>query len=935
MYRLLLLLLSLSLFAQDYTLFESGVVRPLAVSTNGALLLATNTPDGQLEIFEIQSQGLRHLRSVPVGVEPVAVAVRNENEVWVVNHLSDSISVVDISDPVNAVVKQTLLVGDEPRDIVFAGSGGNRAFITCAHRGQHLPSDPQLTTPGVGRADVWVFDAANLGSTMGGSPLEIVTLFGDTPRALAASPDGSKVYAAVFLSGNRTTILSEGAVPDGGPGNGGLPSPTTNFQGIQAPETGLIVHHDGTKWTDELDRDWSSSVQFDLPDYDVFTIDANANPPAEMGTPFAGVGTVLFNMAVNPVNQKVYVTNTEAFNQVRFEGPGIFAGNTVRAHLHESSVTVLEEGAAPQRMHLNKHIDYAQCCDPIPNATNERSLAFPTGMVVSDDGSTLYLAAFGSSKIGVFDTEELENNSFTPDAGNHIEVTGGGPIGLVQQGQKLYVYTRFDNGISVIDLAERNETQHLLLFNPEDATITEGRRFLYDANHSSSNGDQACASCHVFGDLDALAWDLGNPDETVLNNPNPFTVGPIIDPDFHPMKGPMTTQSLRGMDNHGAMHWRGDRTGGNDESTSQPNGGSFDEEAAFKKFNPAFEGLIGRDSELSEGDMQAFTDFVLQITYPPNPIRSLDNGLTPAQQRGHDFYFGPISDTAETCNGCHVLDSGGNSGEPRPGFFGTDGGSSFENEPQIMKVPHLRNLYQKVGMFGMAPTPFINNGNNGHQGPQIRGTGFMHDGGCDTLFRFMNATVFNRSVVNPGGFPTGAMGDAMRRDAEEFLLAFPSNMAPIVGQNITLRSGAPAGVDGRIDLLLARADQGECHVVAQGLVGGEIRSYLYVGGAMFQGDRVNEVLVSDASLRASAQNNNAYLTYTAWPPGSGIRVGLDRDRDGHYNGDELDAGSNPGDVSSIPVSLETFYSWWRVQPGCGFENATILDLTRRVNGSCR
>ena len=52
------------------------------------------------------------------------------------------------------------------------------------------------------------------------------------------------------------------------------------------------------------------------------------------------------------------------------------------------------------------------------------------------------------------------------------------------------------------------------------------------------------------------------------------------------MKGPMTTQSLRGMANHGPMHWRGDRTGGNDEPSAQPNGGTFDEDAAFKKFNP-------------------------------------------------------------------------------------------------------------------------------------------------------------------------------------------------------------------------------------------------------------------------------------------------------------------------------------------------------------
>jgi YVTN family beta-propeller protein len=137
--------------------FESGQVRPLALSPNGQRLFAVNTPDNRLEIFTVGVAGLVHIGSVVVGLEPVAVAAPTNDEVWVVNHLSDSISIVDVGDT-PARVKRTLLVGDEPRDIVFAGTTTERAFITTAHRGQNDPNDPQLTTEGIGRADVWVFD---------------------------------------------------------------------------------------------------------------------------------------------------------------------------------------------------------------------------------------------------------------------------------------------------------------------------------------------------------------------------------------------------------------------------------------------------------------------------------------------------------------------------------------------------------------------------------------------------------------------------------------------------------------------------------------------------------------------------------------------------------------------------------------------------------
>jgi len=69
-----------------------------------------------------------------------------------------------------------------------------------------------MTTASVPRADVWVFDPAHLGTTLGRTPLRIMTFFTDTPRAFAVSPDGNSVFVAGFKTGNQTSIVNEGRI---------------------------------------------------------------------------------------------------------------------------------------------------------------------------------------------------------------------------------------------------------------------------------------------------------------------------------------------------------------------------------------------------------------------------------------------------------------------------------------------------------------------------------------------------------------------------------------------------------------------------------------------------------------------------------------------------------------------------------------------------
>jgi DNA-binding beta-propeller fold protein YncE len=938
-----------------FTAFESGQVRPLAMSPDGSRLIALNTPDNRVEIFGVRNKDLAFQYSVQVGLEPVAVAARTDTEIWVVNHLSDSISIVDLSVANTPRVMRTLLVGDEPRDIVFAGPGRSRAFITTAHRGQNSPIDPQINTPGIGRADVWVFDANNLGNTLGGTPIAIVQLFSDTPRSLAVTPDGNTVYAAGFLSGNQTSIVGELQYPDFL-----RVLPFDNISQINQPKVGIMVKYINGHWTDTTGNYWDWYFMFRLPDKDVFAIDATANPPVQKaGGPgfFAHVGTVLYNMAVNPVSGKVYVSNTDARNDHRFEGAGVYAAqfgfDTVRGHNSENRITVIDPGSGSVTpRHLNKHIDYSTCCAAVPNDENAKSLAIPTGMAVSSDGRTLYVAALGSNKIGVYDTSALENDTFVPSTANQVvlsgrnpqtgALTGGGPTGLVldEAHGALFALARFDNSIRIVDTALRQEVKSVVMYNPEPAVVTKGRPFLYDAAHTSSHGDQACATCHVFGDFDGLTWDLGDPDGQPFANNNPrvnaaqpFGINP--NPVFAPMKGPMNTQSLRGLSNHGPMHWRGDRTGASDpgsgtvEPSAQPDSGAFNEHLNFFKFNKAFVGLIGRSAQLPDSEMNAFADFILQVTYPPNPNRNLDNSLTATQQEGHDRFFSTVEfngdgTSGNACQSCHRLDPNGNAefNVQFPGFFGTDGRMVKVPFPQEFKVPHFRNLYQKVGCFGNVnqPIPIFGPGGplipifdqipgqDGFLGDQIRGFGYSRAGDIDSALRFISNFAFDtRSPFgplqpplsnNPQGFPSNFDGSTndeglrQKKTVIDFLMAFDTNLKPIVGQQITLSQATASAVGGRIALLIARADAGDCDLVAKAFVDGTNRGYFYLGSNTFMTDRAKQPSISAASLQALGTSSvDNTVTYTCVPPGSGMRIGVDRDLDGILDAD--DKGSVP------------------------------------------
>ncbi|MFG0276132.1 MAG: hypothetical protein ACF8QF_13855 [Phycisphaerales bacterium] len=832
------LALAASAFGQSFVNFESPHTHPLAMTPDEGLLLAVNTPDSRLEVFTLAGPAPVRLASVPVGLEPVTVRARNASEAWVVNHLSDSISVVDLA---TLRVVRTIRTGDEPSDVVFAGSP-ERAFVTCSQANTvevHHPDDPL-------------------------APPTILTLDAEEPRSLAT--DGMRVFAAIFESGNRTTILAQAVVsdednpyqgdPNPPPNNGAGFAPAQNPANPPPPEVGLIVRADEQgAWRDDNGADWSEVVTWDLVDHDLAIIDAQS-----LAIAYAG-GLMHQNMAIGMrPDGLVGLVGTDATNEVRFE-PNL---NGVFLRVLGATLDPASPGAASV-VDLNPHLDYAQ--PTVAQAVRDQSLGDPRA-VVFDSAGRAFVAGMGSNDIAVFDGAMARSG--------RIEV-GEGPTGLAlrESAGHLYALNRFEGSISVVSTSLLQEVSRIQFFDPTPEPLREGRRFLFDTHLTSGLGHTSCASCHTDGATDGLVWDLGDPAGAMkpFNQTCSSGVGDGC-VDWHPMKGPLATQTLIGAVGNGPMHWRGDRED-------------------LGAFNLAFQTILGDDAVLTPQEMALFEQYLHSRRFPPNPFRNLDGTLGGPFASGGDplagralFTNAPITAGTFACTFCHALPAGTNT---------TITSASAIFETQSLKIPHLRNLFEKTG-FDTASQQ------------SRRGFGFIKDGSVPSLVAFLERPEFQ--------FSGGATGDQERRDVEAFLLSFDTGTHAAVGQQVFIADigSASAADQNRLDDLLALAGSNAIGLVAHQKRDGVTRGYAYIGG-QFQSDQTGESYLP-FQLAGLAQPGSEVL-YTAVPIGSEIRLGLDRDGDGHWNYDEVLACADPADPISVPGSAQ----------------AADLDASGEVNGA--
>lgn len=918
--------------AQSFVNFEHPHVHPLDTTPDRTKLVAVNTPDNRLEVFTLNANGVPvWTGSVPVGLDPVSVRARSNNEVWVVNHLSDSISIVDLTT-MNVV--RSLRTKDEPADVVFAGTSGD-AFVTCSQANV-----------------VQVWSQANLAA-----PAAEIPIAGEDPRAMGVSPDGSTVYVAVFESGNASTILAGSspfglagpvvAIPGiGSPYNGKTPPPNDGGFGFIPPsfpgnpfppEVGVIVRKNAAGlWVDDNGADWTSFVTgadahyssritgWDLPDRDVFMINANTRAITGSAT---GLLNMVMALGVNPATGHVSVVGTDAINHIRFE-PNV-NGKFVRVNV--GTFDPANPAATRVVKDMNDHLTYAS--HTIPMGQRLRSIGDPRAIVWNAAGTLGYVAGLGSNNVILIDADG-DRQPIPSSATDSIPI-GEGPTGLVlDEGRGLlYAMNKFASTISVIDTTTLTQTTSTPFYDPSPEAIKAGRKHLYDTHKTSGLGQASCASCHVDARTDRLSWDLGAPDQE-------FVHGAIMDQnlganrpdlgfdavegtqlaflDWHPMKGPFLTQTLQDIIGQEPLHWRGDRDG-------------------IEEFNGAFVGLLGDDELLTPAEMQEFEDFLATIHFPPNPYRNFDNSLAtniplpghytigrwspPGQPlpngnavEGMDIFINEPIAVGRSCVECHTLPTGmgtpytwndqtstwdtippGPNGEARRMLTSADGVTN-----RTFKVPNMRNMYERGGM-------------NFQSTQSTAGFGFFPDGAIDTLEKFIGSSPVqvnsDQEVADLTAFVLSISGSDLP-DPGLTNLHFPpggtsKDARASVGWQTTI-TGAPTPEQSTlINAMLSEANQLRVGLVVKGVLSGEQRGFTYVGlmasdpdAGDFRSDR-SGLTFSPAQLQVLA-GAGSELTWTVVPYGSETRIGIDRDEDTYFDRDEIDAGSDPADPDSVP-----------------------------------
>lgn len=601
-----------------HSAFMSPHARPIAANDN--FVFVVNTPADSVDVIDARTNKLA--ARVPVGIDPVSLAIRPDGkEVWVSNHISDSVSVIDTDSEsvtylhvvatiqrITPNTKQTRF--DEPVGIAFASN--TKAYIALSSENKIAVIDVQSRKVN-----------------------KMLNITAQDPRAIAVR--NGKLYVIPFESNNKTQLSGGGQPLEG------------DLETFDAYQHSIRVNN-----VLSLGHVVDIIKHPQVPDRDLYVFDTKTDELVEV---VDSVGTLLYGLAVDS-RGTVYVAQADARNDANGRSGTKKHGLKElenRAFLNQITTVRFNDNEADTPHFIN--------LEPLPPKQPEAdmALATPFAIQISDDDSTIVATAAGSDKV------------FTVDAASG-EILGRVDVDAVPRGialvsgdngkaQHAWILNAVANTVSYVDVsdpANLSVVETIELEDPTDPIVKQGR-IAFNTATASTTGTFSCASCHPDGHTDQLLWVLNTP---VVTGGNQIM--------------PRSTMPIRGLRDTEPYHWDGipgDPYGGNNSANihgrDEPNSDVDKPETSTRHLidgglaNTMM--LVGHNSkndegkagELSSSDRDAMAQFLLSVSYPPAQRRSYTNKVTSRALEGFELFHvkGDLDGKPRpnVCGNCHRM----------------------------------------------------------------------------------------------------------------------------------------------------------------------------------------------------------------------------------------------------------------------------------------
>ena len=598
--------------------FVSPHAAPIAVSRGRVFVV--NTPSDTVDVLDAARRQI--LARIRVGVDPVSIAVRPDaKEIWVSNHVSDSVSVIDIVpesatylevvatvQDIDAKSKTTRF--DEPVGIAFASN--EKAYVA-------LSSENEIAVVDVATRAV----------------KKRLKITAQDPRAIVVR--GERLYVIPFESNNKTQLSG---------GTGKIDGELVTFNAHEHS----IANNNVLSLGHVVDIVKHPKV----PDRDLYVFDTRTD---ELVETVDTLGTLLYGLAVDSKG-RVFVAQTDARNEINGRAGTKKHGLAElenRAFLNRVTCVDFrgDEASTPKFFDL----------EPLPPMQPEAgtALATPFAIEVSADDRTLVVSAAGSDKL------------FTVDASSG-EILGRVDVGAVPRGialestesgelHRAWVLNAVANTVSLVDVSDRTQPRivdTIELEDPTHAAVKRGR-IAFNTAAASTTETFSCASCHPDGHTDQLLWVLKTP---VVTGGNQIM--------------PRSTMPIRGLRDTAPFHWDGipgDPYGGNNSAnihgSDEPNS-SVDDPASTTR-NLIDGGIAatmslagdktvndeGKAGALSAAERDDMATFLLSVPYPPAQKRAYDNVVSARALEGFKLFHidGDLDGKPRpnVCGNCHRM----------------------------------------------------------------------------------------------------------------------------------------------------------------------------------------------------------------------------------------------------------------------------------------